>query len=269
MSGVERLARISLNAADPEALAAFYVDVLGFERVGASVQLGGLRVDLRPGRGRYPADVAGWSPLFQHFAIVVSDIDAAMQALHASNAWSPISTNGPQHLPANTGGVTAFKFRDPEGHPLELLAFPSAARGKTFERIDHSAISVADVDRSIAFCEGLGMKVGGRSLNVGPEQQRLDGIVDACVDVVGVAPTGAATPHVELLCYRGAHDRSMPMPAIDDIAATRLVFTVADVDALAGIAGLHADRIVERSADSLLLRDPDGHLLAFVVEGPE
>lgn len=27
-------------------------------------------------------------------------------------------------LPESSGGVTAFKFRDPDGHPLELLAFP-------------------------------------------------------------------------------------------------------------------------------------------------
>ncbi len=34
---------------------------------------------------------------------------------------------GPERLPARSGGVSAFKFRDPDGHPLELLAFPPEA----------------------------------------------------------------------------------------------------------------------------------------------
>ena len=44
--------------------------------------------------------------------------------LSAHAGWTTISTDGPQLLPASSGGVTAYKFRDPEGHPLELIAFP-------------------------------------------------------------------------------------------------------------------------------------------------
>ncbi len=40
------------------------------------------------------------------------------------DGWTAISTDGPQRLPPSSGGVAAFKFRDPDGHPLELLAFP-------------------------------------------------------------------------------------------------------------------------------------------------
>ena len=35
--------------------------------------------------------------------------------------FTTISRNGPEALP---GGVVAFKFRGPDGHPLELIQFP-------------------------------------------------------------------------------------------------------------------------------------------------
>ncbi|ODR96565.1 hypothetical protein AUC70_14945 [Methyloceanibacter stevinii] len=35
-----------------------------------------------------------------------------------------VTAGAPVLLPPNTGSVTAFKFRDPEGHPLELISFP-------------------------------------------------------------------------------------------------------------------------------------------------
>src|SRR5205085_5189828 len=61
---------------------------------------------------------------FQHVAIIVSDIDRAYQWLreHKVQHASP----GPQLLPAwnpNAGGIRAFYFRDPDGHPLEVLWF--------------------------------------------------------------------------------------------------------------------------------------------------
>ena len=85
-----------------------------------------------PGRS-YPRDVAGWDPLFQHFAIVVSDMTAAYANLQALPGWTAISRDSPQVLPASSGGVTAYKFRDPEGHPLEMLAF-EPARGPPIGR---------------------------------------------------------------------------------------------------------------------------------------
>ena len=64
---------------------------------------------------------------FQHLAIVVSDMDAAYAHLGLAEGWQAISDNGPQQLPLSNGGVRAFKFRDPDGHPLELIWFPSSA----------------------------------------------------------------------------------------------------------------------------------------------
>jgi catechol 2,3-dioxygenase-like lactoylglutathione lyase family enzyme len=256
----ERLARIVLNAADPVRLADFYAAAFGFarsEREGdetlVPLALGPSRIDLRLTTGRpYPVDVAGWSPLFQHCAIVVRDMDAAMRRLDAVQGWAPISTDGPVRLPANTGGVTAFKFRDPEGHPLELLAFPSESLPERWRivtaagpclGVDHSAISVTNTARSIAFYERLGLAVSGSSHNVGHEQDRLDAIADASVDVTALQPPTPGPPHVELLAYRGAFDRDTDPMDIHDVAASQLVFATSDAP--------------------VVLRDPDGHILRF------
>lgn len=93
-----------------------------------------------PGRA-YPPDSRSNDLWFQHLAIVVSDMPAAYAALEAHAAdgasaankdaappWCPISRCGPQTLPSSSGGVQAFKFRDPDGHPLELLWFPTGKR---------------------------------------------------------------------------------------------------------------------------------------------
>lgn len=254
-----RLDRIRLVSADPEALAAFYTEALGFSRratvrgTGETVvplHLGAQALDLvgydRPGRP-YPAEVPGWSPLFQHVAIVVSDMERAHARLAATPGWRPISTAGPERLPAASGGVTAFKFRDPEGHPLELLAFPTSGgpeiwRGMSTDiclGLDHSAISVAETGASLAFYRDLGFSVLSRGTNTGPEQARLDAVPDPRVAVTGLTPPGAPTPHLELLCYAGAFPRAVLACADHDVAATVLVFSGAD-------AARH-------------LRDPDGH----------
>lgn len=258
-----RLDRIRLVSADPEALAGFYTAALGFSRAAGirmaagetvvSLRLGAQAVDLvghaEPGRP-YPANVPGWSPLFQHIAIVVSDMVAASERLGAGPGWQPISLAGPERLPAASGGVTAFKFRDPEGHPLEFLAFPPGGVPKAWcgpDRgpclgIDHSAISVVDTAASLAFYEELGFTVLSRSTNIGPEQARLDGLPDPRVTVTGLRPPGAPTPHVELLSYAGAFPRAGLACGPHDIAATEMVFS-------------------EAAGGLTCVQDPDGHRL--------
>jgi len=256
--------RISLNARRPDALADFYVRALGFERgpIGAGgvmVVLGETCVDIVGCDGQaYPASVPGWSLLFQHFAITTTDMVASMTRLNVVAGWAAISQGGPQRLPANTGGVTAFKFRDPEGHPIELIAFPNQAAG-TPPRIDHSAISVANTQTSIAFYEQLGLTVGGRSLNQGVEQDRLDGLDGVEVEVTALNLPGGG-PHVELLCYRGDYLRAGPAEP-DDVAATRLTWLVSSE--LQSLANAIPGQVVNNdlTVGPLLIRDPDGHLL--------
>jgi catechol 2,3-dioxygenase-like lactoylglutathione lyase family enzyme len=261
---------MALVTPDADASARFYQSVLGFRRLG-SVRLAGAEFEQRigaPGSARalclglgdqslallqfegpgrpYPEGVDGDDPRFQHLALVVSDMTAAFARLQAAPGWAAISRNGPTRLPPASGGVTAFKFRDPDGHPLELLAFPTdqappawRSREALFLGVDHSAISVADAERAVAFYESLGLAVSSRSHNVGPEQARLDGLAAPEVAVVALSPP-ASTPHVELLAY-GSPASTAPEPVeAHDVAATRLVFAGAAQGALV---------------------DPDGHRL--------
>ncbi|MFD0938779.1 VOC family protein, partial [Methylobacterium trifolii] len=173
-----------------------------------------------PAGAPYPAEPLATDPFFQHVAIPVRDMETAMARL-GGLAPRPISRGGAQRLPERSGGVTAFKARDPDGHPFELIVFPdgpAAARWAQapglFLGIDHSAITVTDLDAALAFFAGaLGFSVAQRGLNRGPEQGRLDGVPDPEVDVVALVPPGRSTPHLELLHYRRpATTRPTPAP---------------------------------------------------------
>jgi catechol 2,3-dioxygenase-like lactoylglutathione lyase family enzyme len=287
---VKCLSRIEMVCDNARALAAFYQVAFGFLEVERTdgvtdgrhhsirMHLGRQEIaliDVRP-RGRpYPADVAGWNPLFQHIAIVVSNMASAYERLSAVPGWSPISTAGPQLLPPASGRVTAFKFRDPEGHPLELIAFAPAAIPAQWQinsdgcclGIDHSALSVANTAKSIAFYESLGLIRSGGSLNVGPEQAKLDDLPNAVVEVTALTPA-QSTPHVELLCYRGSFDRHAQQQT-NDATATRLVLSVESRDAFDVLWASHSSSLVtdsvkrEDDAVRVLLRDPDGHLICL------
>lgn len=301
MTAVHALARIVLVCRDARRLSAFYREALGFTIVDDSpkadpdfaalvglpngeawismLALGAQRIALAqtaPAGRAYPDRVAGYDRMFQHFAIVVSDMTSALAALHRLSGWTAISVGGPQKLPASSGGVTAFKFRDPEGHPLELLAFPHGELPEYWVRrlgdiwlgIDHSAISVGDTAKSIAFYHRLGLRRSAGSLNAGVEQQRLDGLADAVVEVTALAAPADTTPHVELLCYRGHSDRRNPLSEPTDVAATQLVFAatheVFDDLLERGHEAICGGPVVSKSGSSrVLLRDPDGHLLCL------
>jgi catechol 2,3-dioxygenase-like lactoylglutathione lyase family enzyme len=248
-------------------------------RGGLELRLGGQTIRLirtGPGGRSYPGDVAGWSPLFQHIAIVVADMARAYAHLSTIPGWTPISRSGPQKLPAASGGVSAFKFRDPEGHPLELIAFPSGAVPPQWQTIsqdvclgiDHSALSVSGTAASLDFYESLGLDRSGGSLNAGREQAMLDGVTDPTVEVTALTPA-QAPPHVELLCYRGEFDRRIPARNDNDIAATRLVLSLesrATLDAICATrsgALLSPPGLREPGLYSAMLHDPDGHLVCL------
>ncbi|MGA7329595.1 MAG: VOC family protein [Rhodomicrobium sp.] len=301
MNLVQSLSRIRLICRDAEALRAFYQAAFGFAQIyetsmggdaltsllgipGATaritgLRLGGQRIELaciQPQGEPYPADVAAWSPLFQHFAIVVSDMAAAFARLSAQTGWKSISTEGPQALPASSGGVIAYKFRDPEGHPLELIAFPSNAVPEQWQRspangflgVDHSAISVAETSRSVEFYRRLGLQRAGGSWNTGSAQDRLDDVKGAVVEVTALAPL-ERTPHVELLCYHGDLDRHSISPGISDVASTQLVLLVESSAALDVLCAQNTDALFsgpvsfENGAARAIMRDPDGHWLCL------
>jgi catechol 2,3-dioxygenase-like lactoylglutathione lyase family enzyme len=234
----------------PAAIAADEMALLGIPGRGSrqTLRLGEqiIALDQFETQGRpYPPASNAASLWFQHLALVVTDIAAAHARLQVC---APISESGPQHLPPSSGAVIAFKFRDPDGHPLELLQFPpsaipqpwrgrSPATGQIALGIDHSAISVANVERSTAFFTRLGLTPGKPSLNKGIEQQRLDGLPDVEVAVVPLRPD-AGTPHLELLGYQHPHPAVFDGVQANDVAATRILW---------------------RGQRPQLLRDPDGH----------
>jgi catechol 2,3-dioxygenase-like lactoylglutathione lyase family enzyme len=273
-----KLARFGLTTPNAAGLAAFYESACGFRRLesqylsgvveGAarciSLVLGEEVLELvefkQPGR-LYPPASSSADVIFQHFALVVADMEEAYRRLSAVAGWTAISTHGPKRLPLSSGGVTAFKFRDPNGHPLELLAFASdnvpphwrrGSNGAVFLGIDHSAINVRNSSRSIAFYLGLGLNVAARSRNSGPEQERLDGIPQPHVEVIALAPHHA-TPHIELLCYESAAHAAALTLRSNDVATTRLVLESCDD------SGTASDQSAARE-----LLDPDGHHLLIV-----
>lgn len=117
-----------------------------------------------------------------------------------------------------------YKFRDPDGHPLELI-------------------------------DQLGFTVAARQTSRGPEQDRLDDLTDTIVAVVALQPT-IATPHRELLAYHSPPVSPALPRSAHDIAATRLVLAV---DALTSPGVTLGD-----GTQAALISDPDGHLLLLV-----
>jgi catechol 2,3-dioxygenase-like lactoylglutathione lyase family enzyme len=301
---VKQLVRISRNVSNLRRSVSFYHERLGFRTSGpcftmspALVRMLGYPdgiptiqrlkfgaqelelIEAGPGVRRYPTDSTSADLWFQHFAIRCVDIDTAYRRLYRPDcvSLSPIAISqragnatAPIRLPAHSGGASAFKFRDPDGHPLELLqlpGYPDAQPGDP-DGIDHSAISVADAQRSIAFYTGiLGMTVVSRQTNYGDEQCLLDNLQCDQVDVVALQPSGKVTPHIELLAYRSPVGRSLTTSSTPcDIASDRLVLEVSNVRAIVDSLAVPQRGVVSNcsQASTALLSDPDGHLLLLV-----
>ena len=231
-------------------------------------------------RGKaYPKDSRSPDLWFQHFAIVVSDMENAFRHLQRVGI-SAISIGGPQTLPPQNGRVEAFKFRDPDGHPLELLYFaPGQGRavwheppaGRLFLGIDHSAIGVADTARSQAFyADLLGMVQAYDATNRGPTQEALDGTFNAVVQITGLKPRASDGPGIEFLDYR-TPPTGRPAPPdtqSNDLVHVHLIMRVDDLDQDVKALERQGGRLVSPGIVTLaggeravMVRDPDGHML--------
>lgn len=252
------IARLRLRSADPVALRDFYRRAFDAREVEDGCLVGAERIEIAPAADPRPDLFLSNETGFQHFALVVADMRGAYARLCACTQWRPISLAGPERLPPASGGATAFKFRDPEGRPLELLQFApdavpplwrarfDADPQRIFYGIDHTGITICDIERSVRFWATAGLLAAHRQWNRGEEQARLDGFAGAAsaeVEIVSLSPASGLRPGVELLCYR------RPPTAIR--AAT-------DSSAAATAVVLSGDR-PEGFGD----RDPDGHRLAF------
>lgn len=312
-AGVVRVDRIVMTVSDLARTEAFYRDGLGFERVSLEtrdgpaiaallgleaakhrtlvMRLGDELVEFdqfeKPGRP-YPADSQSPDLWFQHFAIVVADMPRAYQQLRRRVRFKAISDAGPQTLPDENGRVQAFKFRDPDGHPLELLHFPAAqgrevwrtraANGRLFLGIDHSALSIDATPTSLAFyCGQLGMQPAYSVINRGPTQRHLDGTFNAVVEITGVRGSDPDGPGIEFLDYRTPPTgrRARPDVAANDIEHIYLRLQVDDLASLEktlfeartpevspGIVS--TDTAVGESRKALMVIDPDGHRLMLM-----
>jgi catechol 2,3-dioxygenase-like lactoylglutathione lyase family enzyme len=308
---VRAVEAVGLTVSDAERSSRWYADVLGFATVSDVEVAGdayerlegvfGLRmrvVRLRLGdealelteylapRGRpAPPDARSNDRWFQHVAIVVSDIDEAYRRLRGHHV-EHVSA-GPQRLPdwnPNAGGIRAFYFRDPDGHPLELIQFPPGkgdprwqrAEGRIFLGIDHTAIAVADTDASLAFYrDALGLRVAGESENWGPEQERLNAVFGARLRITSLR--AARGPGIELLEYLAPRD-GRPFPAderANDLVHWQTRLAADDVDAAERTLRAGGRRLVSPGTialpDATLgfargvgVRDPDGHVVELV-----
>ena len=266
----------------------------------------------RPGRP-FPADSRSNDLWFQHLCLVVDSLQEALERLRAwtpvrtgstqvsgdipadaGSGWSAISS-APQRLPdwnRNAAGIVAFKFRGPEGHPLELLQFPADKGEARWHRpnalsveavgtvlgIDHSAIGIANTPRSARFYgELLGLRQTSDGENSGPEQDGLDGLPDVRLRISAQrCPQG---PGIECLDYRRPSG-GRPLPpdlGPQDAAHWQLRLRLSDLDFVAQTASAYGGRLISPgmidlgeqaplfgAQRALQLADPDGHRLQLL-----
>ena len=308
---VKAVDSIGMTVSDLDRSVGFYTKVLSFEKVSeievdgesyehlagvfglrmriARMKLGDESIELiefLAPRGRpAPVDSRSNDHWFQHVAIIVSDMDRAYQRLRQNRVQH--ASTGPQLLPAwnkKAGGIRAFYFRDPDGHPLEILWFPvgkgnpkwHAPTDKLFLGIDHTAIVISDTEASLKFYrDRLGMDVAGESENYGPEQERLNNVFGARLRITALR--ASAGPGIEFLEYLAPRD-GRPFPPEEksnDLIHWQTKFLGNSVDETAqtlrnnrsvfvstGAVELPDNKIGFRKA--LVVRDPDGHPIEIV-----
>jgi catechol 2,3-dioxygenase-like lactoylglutathione lyase family enzyme len=233
---------------------------------------------LAPQGRQFPLDSKSNDLWFQHVAIVVSDMDEAYQWLRGHHVQHVSS--GPQTLPswnAQAGGIQAFYFRDPDGHVLEIIHFPTGKGNPRWQQhgaqlflgIDHTAIAVSNTDTSLAFYrDQLGMHVAGTSENYGEEQEHLNNVFGARLRITSLH--AAQGPGIELLEYLSPRTgRKIPEDAhANDLAHWETLVEDDDlVGAWANLTNSHAKLIssgIEKleNREEFLFSDPDGHVIA-------
>ena len=248
------------------------------------MQLGNEYLDLTEyltPRGRLiPADSRSNDLWFQHIAIVVRDMDQAFEKLRALKVQF-VST-GPQTLPASlpaAAGIKAFYFRDPDGHNLEVIYFPPGKgdprwqekTDKLFLGIDHTAIGIANTEASLHFYRDLlGFRKAGESENFGTEQEHLNQVFGAYLQITGMrAASGAGIEFLEYIAPRDGRARPADVHA-NDIVHWQTMITTGDVDLMAkklrdahvhfvsaGVVSMPKDKA--GFSKGALVSDPDGH----------
>jgi len=298
---VKKIDAIGITVSSMDRSVKFYADVLGFKKISDEELYGaeyeqlegifGLRMrvvrmqlgdeiialtDYITSGGRsIPENAMSNDLIFQHIAIVVSDMDKAYEQLRRHMVMH-VST-APQTIPRDNiaaAGVKAFYFHDPDMHNLELIYFPKGkgqpkwqeTKGKLFLGIDHTAIGITNTDSSLKFYEGLlGIMRKGDSWNMGMEQAHLNFVEGASLHITGLrSPVG---PGIEFLEYlKPGPGKAYPSDTrADDIwywQTTLIVDNVAAIFMKLSDAGYSF-----RSKGMIDLRNKTGgHSKAFIVK---
>jgi len=305
---VSAVTSVGMTVSNMERAVRFYTEVLPFTKefdievsgrsweqlhgvFGARVRVVGLRLGgerlelteyLAPKGRPYPADTRGNDRWFQHVAIIVSDMGKAYAHLRERGAMH--ASTGPQRLPdwnPGAGGIEAFYFKDPDGHFLEILAFPPGKGAARWHRtdalflgLDHTAITVGDTDAALAFYrDTLGLSVAGEGENYGVEQEHLNNVFGVRLRITTLRPPGGTG--VELLEYRAPRDgRAAPIDLkANDLAHWQITMAADDLTRLllpSRVFGLVSPDVTDIDAPALqfsrglMVRDVDGHAVRVV-----
>ena len=305
---VDGVDAIGITVSDMDRAVDFYSKVLTFEKVSDTEVAGenyehlegvfGLRIRivrmrlgdefielteyLAPKSRPIPIDSRSNDRWFQHIAIIVSDMDKAYTWLRQNKVEH--ASSGPQRLPdwnKNAAGISAFYFKDPDEHPVEVLQFPPdkglqkwrRPTEKLFLGIDHTAIVVWDTDSSVKFYRDLlGMNVAGESENYGTEQEHLNNVFGAHLRITALR--GTSGPGIELLEYLAPRD-GRPFPSDErasDVVHRQTVLLTRAAESVAqqlraNSVNFVSSGVVANQTEQLgfskafLVRDPDGHVV--------
>jgi catechol 2,3-dioxygenase-like lactoylglutathione lyase family enzyme len=305
VSGVDA---VSVTVSDMDRAVDFYSKVLTFEKIsdtevatqqyeqlesvfGLRVRIVRMRLGdefielheyLAPKGRPIPVDSRSNDRWFQHVAIIVSDMDRAYRVLRQNKVEH--ASSGPQRLPdwnKNAGGISAFYFKDPDGHPLEILQFPAdkgaekwhCPSDKLFLGIDHTAIVVWNTEDSLKFYRDvLGMRVAGESENYGTEQQHLNNVFGARLRITALR--GTSGPGIELLEYLSPRDgRPFPLDEhANDVVHRQTILISRDAETAGQALRKNQVNFVSSGVvvnpntelgfrKALIVRDPDGHAI--------
>lgn len=311
LTQAQRIQAISLTVTDADRSREFYTKALDFEVVSdvidgreyvnlaaishsrmriITLKLGEERIRLKQYLDRkgksIPLDSQSNDLWFQHLAIVVSDMDRAYAQLQAF----PIETisTAPQTIPPSNieaAYIQAFKFRDLDRHPLELICFPPGKGQKKWHQaseslflgIDHTAIAIANTEQSLQFYrDRLGMQVDGGSFNWRETQARMDDLPDAKVRITALRPAQEGLG-IELLDYlQPADGRPIPFDLKSfDLAYVQVELIVSDINAVVKQLQQHQLQVSPVQFDDrgtqqgYLVKDPTGHSLLLVAESKD
>jgi len=252
------------------------------------LKLGDERIELidfiyPEGKG-YPEDSHSNDFWFQHIAIITSNMDSAYAWLKLNDVKN-ISVE-PQRLPdwnKNAGGIKAFYFQDPDGHPLEILEFPPdkgnakwhKKSNQLFLGIDHTAIAVSNTDESLKFYRDvLGMEVGDESENYGIEQSRLNNVEGAHLKITGLhSDFGFGIEFLNYLTPKGGRSNPENINA-NDLVHWQTKLSTKNIDELfskiknAGYQTYTGIITMNKNyagfSKGFIVKDPNGHRLLII-----